>query len=60
MGVLVGVLTSHLAPQVGHFAFLQVISANAPPFSGVGGGWFTTTSALLPKYFSKDIERVVR
>ena len=34
-----GVLTSHLAHRSGvHFAFLQVISAIAPPFPGVVEG----------------------
>ena len=33
-----GVLTNHLAPVGGAFLpFIQVISANAPPFPGVGG-----------------------
>ena len=34
-----GLLTSHLAPVGGAFCLfsVQVISANAPPFPGVGG-----------------------
>ena len=37
-GSFSGGFASHLAPQMGIWSFLQVMSVNAPSFPGLGGG----------------------